>query len=71
MTAKEKSEGAGDGGGGGGMTKEEEEARLQLLYTPQDIEDTRCGLGPCTPSWLQVSGGGRRMKELRGRESGK
>ncbi|XP_063868485.1 solute carrier organic anion transporter family member 74D-like [Scylla paramamosain] len=46
--------GGGDGGGGGtGMTKEEEEAKVRQLFTTEDYEETRCGLGPCTPSWLQ------------------
>ena len=50
-------DGEGDGADSrGGMTKEEEKAQLKLLFTPEDLEETRCGLGPCTPSWLQVNG---------------
>ena len=47
-------EGGGEDSGGTGMTKEEEDAKLRQLFTAEDYEETQCGLGPCTPSWLQV-----------------
>ncbi|MPC15711.1 hypothetical protein E2C01_008510 [Portunus trituberculatus] len=61
MIAKKKRRAENGSGEGGcedgsrtGMTKEEEEAKLRQLFSAEDYEETRCGLGPCTPSWLQV-----------------
>ncbi|KAK3879849.1 hypothetical protein Pcinc_015613 [Petrolisthes cinctipes] len=28
-------------------------AEMQLMFTPKEIEDTRCGIGSCSPGWLQ------------------
>ncbi|XP_069952785.1 solute carrier organic anion transporter family member 74D isoform X4 [Cherax quadricarinatus] len=31
----------------------EEEVNLELLFTEEDLEETQCGLGSCTPKWIQ------------------